>query len=62
MPAAMQRIAELSPMAWGLDGFLDVLLRGGGISAVWPEVALLCGFGVAALLLAAWLLPRKTIY
>jgi ABC-2 type transport system permease protein len=62
MPAAMQRIAELSPMAWGLDGFLDVLLRGGGISAVWPEVALLCGFGAAALLLAAWLLPRKTIY
>jgi ABC-2 type transport system permease protein len=62
MPAAMQRFAELSPMSWGLDGFLDVLLRGRGLAAVLPEVALLTGFGLVALLLAAWLLPRREIY
>ncbi len=52
MPATMQRLAELSPMAWGLRGFLDVLLRGGGIEQVWPEALLLTGFGAAALALA----------
>ena len=27
MPEAMQHLTNVSPMAWGLEGFLDVLLR-----------------------------------
>jgi ABC-2 type transport system permease protein len=52
MPTAMQAISLHSPMAWGLEGFLDVFLRQGGILMVVPEVLRLAAFGVACLLLA----------
>ncbi|MGH8283067.1 MAG: ABC transporter permease [Gammaproteobacteria bacterium] len=52
MPPAMQSVSHYSPMAWGLQGFLDVFLRQGGLRMVTPEAALLFGFGIACLLLA----------
>jgi ABC-2 type transport system permease protein len=58
MPAAMQTATNLSPMAWGLEGFLDVLLRGGTCADLWPKAAALIAFGAAALT-AAWLLQRR---
>ncbi len=57
MPEGMQAIADLSPMAWGLDGFLGLLLRGGGVGDIWGELAKLTAFGVATLG-AAWLVHR----
>lgn len=38
MPPLMQDISHWSPMAWGLDGFLDILLRHGSLQDVLPEV------------------------
>ncbi|MDO3383453.1 ABC transporter permease [Gilvimarinus algae] len=38
MPPLMQKIAQLSPMAWALEGFLSVLVRGGG----WAQIAHPC--------------------
>jgi len=52
MPEAMQRMADLSPMAWGLDGFLELFLRGGGFADIARELTLLLAFGLAALCLA----------
>ena len=52
MPPAMQAVSLYSPMAWGLEGFLDVFLRQGGIRAVAPEVLRLAVFGLACLALA----------
>ncbi|MGH8402722.1 MAG: ABC transporter permease [Gammaproteobacteria bacterium] len=52
MPPVMQALSHYSPMAWGLQGFLDVFLRQGGLGAVAPQAALLFGFGLACLLLA----------
>lgn len=57
MPEAMQRVAEFSPMAWGVDGFLELLLRGGGVLDIQSELLKLAGFGLAALALA-WALYR----
>jgi ABC-2 type transport system permease protein len=57
MPEGMQAIADLSPMAWGLDGFLGLLLRGGGVADIWAELAKLTGFGLVTLG-AAWLVHR----
>ncbi len=57
MPQGMQALADFSPMAWGLDGFLGLLLRGGGVGDIWPELAKLTAFG-AATLCAAWLVHR----
>ncbi len=47
MPIAMQQFAELSPFSWGLEGFLDVFLRGGGIREVLPELGRLLAFAGA---------------
>ncbi|MBK8180447.1 MAG: ABC transporter permease [Planctomycetes bacterium] len=58
MPAAMQEISLYSPMAWGLEGFLDIFLRHGGLAAVGDEVLKLAAFGAASLLLAALCLGR----
>ena len=53
MPAAMQAISLHSPMAWGLEGFLEVFLRQGGVAAVVPWALHLLIFGLACLGLAA---------
>jgi ABC-type multidrug transport system permease subunit len=48
-----QTIGHLSPVAWAMDGFKDVILRGYGIETVWrPSLALL-GYAVLFLALAA---------
>ncbi len=44
MPPLMQDLANLSPLSWGLDGFLDVFVRGGGIADVLPEAMALLAF------------------
>lgn len=59
MPDFMQRIAELSPMNWGLEGMLAVLLRGGAIADVMPAVAKLGGFALVTFTAAALLLRRR---
>lgn len=60
MPAFMQAAAAVSPMSWGLQGFLDVLLRGGGVTDVWPEALSLLVLGVTALACALLLLHRHS--
>ncbi|MBU3696321.1 MAG: ABC transporter permease [Rhodocyclaceae bacterium] len=55
MPAAMQRLAEWSPMAWGLDGFHTVMLRQGGFDAILPDLLKLLTFAALSLTAAVWL-------
>ena len=55
MPAAMQRLAEWSPMAWGLDGFHTVMLRHGGFDAILPDLLKLLTFATLSLTAAVWL-------
>jgi len=57
MPEAMQTVAAFSPMSWGVDGFLELLLRGGGVLDIQSELLKLTAFGLAALALA-WALHR----
>jgi ABC-2 type transport system permease protein len=52
MPPFMQKLAEFSPFFWGLEGFLDVYIRGGGLREVWPECAKLFSFAVVCFVLA----------
>jgi len=49
MPQTMQTIANISPMSWGLDGFLDIFLKGGDVFMVLNEAVLLLVFGAVAL-------------
>jgi len=46
MPLFMQEASVVSPLAWGLDGFLEVFVRGGSVRDVLPEAASLIAFSV----------------
>jgi ABC-2 type transport system permease protein len=59
MPAFMHRVAECSPMDWGLEALLSVLLRGGGVASTLPHVLRLVGFAAVMFMLALWLFQRR---
>ena len=44
MPPLMQDLAVFSPLSWGLDGFQDVFVRGGGVTQAMPEALGLLAF------------------
>jgi len=54
MPDLMQKVAELSPLSWGLEGWLDIFVRGGGAKDVLPETSLLLGFAFVTFSVALW--------
>ena len=58
MPPFMRTLSQLSPLAWGLNAFLDLFARGGRLADVWLEAALLLAFAVL-MLLAAWSLMQR---
>jgi ABC-2 type transport system permease protein len=60
MPMSMQRLAEWSPMNWGLEALLDVLLRGGNIASTLPHVLRLGGFAVLMFAIALLLFQRPS--
>jgi ABC-2 type transport system permease protein len=59
MPGFMQHIANISPMSWGLEGFLDIFLRNGSVADVIPESLSLLIFGIVMLTLAVVILQRQ---
>jgi ABC-2 type transport system permease protein len=58
MPVFMQNLARLSPMNWGLEGLLTVLLRGDDVAGAAPHALRLLAFA-ALMLVLAWLLFRR---
>lgn len=58
MPDIMRTASQLSPLAWGLNAFLELFTRGGRLADVWPEAALLSGFAMVLLLASGFLLQR----
>ncbi len=58
MPPRMQMLSHLSPMAWALEGFLDVLLRNGGWTMIRDNVGLLGLFGLACMTGAMYVYAR----
>lgn len=59
MPDFMKEFANVSPMSWGLEGFLDVFLRRGNIHDVMYEVVGLLLFGLVSLIIAAGIFKYK---
>lgn len=59
MPDFMQKIAVFSPMNWGLEGMLDVLLRGRGVLEVLQPAAKLMGFAALMMVLAVYFFRRR---
>jgi ABC-2 type transport system permease protein len=59
MPEFMQRFAEFSPMNWGLEGLLAVLLRGSDMAGVLLPTAKLMGFATLMIIIAVVLFRRR---
>jgi ABC-2 type transport system permease protein len=58
MPHLMQKLSNISPLSWGVDAFLDLLVRGRGFSAIVPDLASLLLFSVVMLLLSWRRIPK----
>ena len=58
MPRYMQDISCISPLAWGLNAFQDVFVRGGNLGTVSREISLLLLFFVITIT-ASWLALRR---
>lgn len=52
--AAFQSIGHVSPVAWAMDGFKNIVARGLGFSSVLVPAAALLGYAVLFFILAAW--------
>jgi len=59
MPDFMQTLANISPMSWGLDGFLNIFLKGGDILMILNESFLLLAFGFVTLSLSMIILHAR---
>ena len=59
MPETMQDIAELSPMSWGLDGFLNIFLNSADILMVIENIIKLSLFGFTALIISMIILQIR---
>lgn len=59
MPETMQSLSQFSPMAWGLQGFIDILLRGADTPKVLPEITKLAALSASLLLALSWLHKRN---
>jgi ABC-2 type transport system permease protein len=59
MPPLMQTVSQISPLAWGLEAILDLFVRGGDLTTIWPQALSLLGFAAATLAAAAFLDRRR---
>lgn len=59
MPGFMQRLVEVSPMNWGLEALLTVLLRGGGVADALPQIGRLVVFAAVMFVVAVFLFRRR---
>lgn len=54
MPDFMQTIGLITPHAWALTAYQDVLIRGFGVARIIPELEALLGFAVVFFVVALW--------
>jgi ABC-2 type transport system permease protein len=54
MPSFMQTLGLITPHAWALMAYQDILMRGYGIAQILPECAALMGFAAVFFGVALW--------
>lgn len=53
-PAFVQTVVKVLPTSWAMQGMLDIVLRGQGLSAVLPEAGVLLGFAAVFFAIGVW--------
>jgi ABC-2 type transport system permease protein len=51
---AFATIGHLTPTAWAMDGFQNILIRGLGLASAWRPVAVLLAYAAGFFALAVW--------
>jgi ABC-2 type transport system permease protein len=59
MPNLMQAASIISPLNWSLDGFYNILLRGGGLREIAGNFTALMAFFAVNLAVAIWVGNRR---
>jgi ABC-2 type transport system permease protein len=54
----MRTLAHLTPHAWAVDGFAELVRHRGGPLSILPEIGVLVGMAIVLLTLASWRLRR----
>jgi ABC-2 type transport system permease protein len=54
IPSFIQTLTLLTPHAWAMRGFQDVLIRGYGLAGILPEAGILLGFAAVFFLIGVW--------
>jgi ABC-2 type transport system permease protein len=57
-PETMQTVAKFTPHYWAIDGFAEMVRRGGSLDDILLNLAILAGFAVLFQVLATWRLHR----
>ncbi len=58
-PDTMVKVAHITPHAWAIDGFAELIRHGGTLATIATEVAVLAGFAVVMMALGTWRLRAK---
>lgn len=53
-PEFVRSATKVLPTTWAMQGMLDLVLRGQGLSAILPEAGVLLGFAVIFLVIGVW--------
>jgi len=59
MPDFFSKIRIISPLAWGLDGFLKIFVRNDSILAILPHAGLLLGFFILTMFIASFSITKR---
>jgi len=57
-PEAMRTIAHVTPHAWAMDAFREMLLNNAGLAQILPQLGVLLGFAAVLAVLAVWRFRR----
>lgn len=53
-PPVIQNVVKVLPTTWAMQGMLDLVLRGGGLTDILPEAGILLGFAVIFFSVGVW--------
>jgi ABC-2 type transport system permease protein len=59
LPVVLKQIAYVLPLTWANFGLQDIMLRGKGLEAIWPDLLFLAGFATLMVLLSALTVRRE---
>jgi ABC-2 type transport system permease protein len=54
-------LSKLTPSAWAMNGFQNILIRGQGLESAWKPVAILLAYALGFFLLAVWRFRKSEI-